>query len=166
MKEIFIATSGIPGTNSFSADIFELESEKAESVLYLTALARKAGRMYAMTDEGVKEYEGNCENFNWGDFLNCNGDKKFKEICKNVGIAVTYVNTISSSERWVDSDEQLMEDIKVRVTGIEWDTDGEEVPELPTETTITLPYPNADIADALSDQYGFCVNDYDTTEVL
>ena len=50
----------------------------------------------------------------------------------------------------------------VRVYGIEWDTDGEEVAGLPTEgvfeTAEDYPTIAENLADWLSDKYGFCVN--------
>ena len=41
------------------------------------------------------------------------------------------------------------------LSGIEWDTDGEDV-ELPTTVHITVRN-YEDVIDALSDKYGFCV---------
>ena len=51
---------------------------------------------------------------------------------------------------------------KIIVTNIEWDTDGEDIPELPTEVSLDR-WTNDEeeildcIADMLSDLYGFCV---------
>lgn len=51
---------------------------------------------------------------------------------------------------------------KIIVTNIEWDTDGEDIPELPTEVSLDR-WTNDEeeildcIADILSDLYGFCV---------
>ena len=51
----------------------------------------------------------------------------------------------------------------VRVYGIEWDTDGEKVEGLPAEVVFETAedYPTIaeNLADCLSDKYGFCVND-------
>ena len=44
----------------------------------------------------------------------------------------------------------------VRVFNIEWDTDGEFVPELPTEEVVHVESDD-DIADELSNRFGFCV---------
>lgn len=43
------------------------------------------------------------------------------------------------------------------VTEIIWDTDGEDIPELPK--TVALPYwvNEEDAVDYLSDEYGFCI---------
>lgn len=50
----------------------------------------------------------------------------------------------------------------LRVYGIEWDTDGEEVAGLPTElvfeTAEDYPTIAENLADWLSNKYGFCVN--------
>lgn len=58
------------------------------------------------------------------------------------------------------------------ITNIEWDTDGEDIEELPTEVELTLKDMIEDdledeetvtekITDYLSDNYGFCLFDYD-----
>lgn len=52
--------------------------------------------------------------------------------------------------------------MKINVTEIDWDTDGETV-DLPTEVTIDtqaegMEDPDAEIADWLSDKYGWCVS--------
>lgn len=51
---------------------------------------------------------------------------------------------------------------KIIVTNIEWDTDGEDIPELPTEVLLDKWTDDEDeildcVADILSDLYGFCV---------
>ena len=59
-----------------------------------------------------------------------------------------------------------MKSIKVKVWDIDWDTDGENVPELPSETMLELEdidglgVDDQDVADELSDRYGFCVNSF------
>lgn len=50
----------------------------------------------------------------------------------------------------------------IRVYNIEWDTDGEYIPELPTEVElddyIDGEYiEDDDVADVLSDMYGWCI---------
>jgi hypothetical protein len=42
------------------------------------------------------------------------------------------------------------------VTNIEWDTDGEKIETLPTEAIIEAKDED-EIADKLSDEYGFCI---------
>lgn len=48
------------------------------------------------------------------------------------------------------------------IWNIEWDTDGEDI-ELPSEVLVKIEeneyrrYPYGDIADRLSDEYGFCI---------
>lgn len=51
---------------------------------------------------------------------------------------------------------------KIIVTNIEWDTDGEDIPELPTEVSLDRWTDDEEeildcTADMLSDLYGFCV---------
>ena len=59
-----------------------------------------------------------------------------------------------------------MKSIKVKVWDIDWDTDGENVPELPSETMLELEdidglgVDDQDVSDELSDRYGFCVNSF------
>ena len=46
------------------------------------------------------------------------------------------------------------------ITNIKWDTDGEPVENLPRETTVPENIDEEDIADYLSDKYGFCLFGY------
>lgn len=51
---------------------------------------------------------------------------------------------------------------KIIVTNIKWDTDGEDIPELPTEVSLEKWTDDEEeildcTADMLSDLYGFCV---------
>ena len=62
---------------------------------------------------------------------------------------------------------------KILVSNIVWDTDGENIPELPEEVVIDNPteemldgYGRADaISDYLSDTYEFCVVSFDVSEM-
>lgn len=45
---------------------------------------------------------------------------------------------------------------KFYISDIEWDTDGEKIETLPTETIIEAENED-EIADKLSDKYGFCI---------
>lgn len=59
-----------------------------------------------------------------------------------------------------------MKNVKVKVWDIDWDTDGENVTELPSEIMLELEdidglgVNDQDIADELSDRYDFCVNSF------
>jgi len=55
---------------------------------------------------------------------------------------------------------------KIIVTNIEWDTDGEDIPELPTEVSLDRWTDDEEeildcIADMLFDMYKFCVINFD-----
>ena len=53
---------------------------------------------------------------------------------------------------------------RVKIWDIDWDTDGEDIPELPKEITLQLPEDKVDedeISDYLSDTYGFCHNGFE-----
>lgn len=56
--------------------------------------------------------------------------------------------------------------VKCVITNIDWDTDGEEIKELPANVTLELEdldglgVSDEDVADELSDRYGFCVNSF------
>lgn len=52
---------------------------------------------------------------------------------------------------------------RIKFTNIVWDTDGESV-DLPTETILAVDA-DADLADALSDEYGFCVFSFDHEQI-
>lgn len=149
----------MPGTKYFAATMFELESDKASKVSDLQHLARKAAKLYAMTDEGCAVYCYNNDSFDWQDLINQTGSDVFKCICDKLHLKITWLGSTASDDVWVDSDEQLMEDFSVEITNIEWETDGEEV-ELPTEVTLDIKDPTIDIADALSDEYGFLIKHY------
>lgn len=48
------------------------------------------------------------------------------------------------------------------VKNINWDTDGEDIDDLPVEAEVFTCNNDVDeIADALSDEYGFCVNSFE-----
>ena len=57
-----------------------------------------------------------------------------------------------------------------RVYDIDWDTDGEIIEALPTETTVELEDDEDEIdlcgADLLSDKYGWCVNSFSFEEIV
>ena len=46
---------------------------------------------------------------------------------------------------------------KRHIFNIEWDTDGEPVPELPREIDVPAGLSDDEVTDWLSDEYGFCV---------
>jgi hypothetical protein len=53
--------------------------------------------------------------------------------------------------------------MKVKVMNIDWDTDGESV-DLPTEVVVDMDADlelSLEIANAVSDRYGFCINKCD-----
>lgn len=56
--------------------------------------------------------------------------------------------------------------VKCVITNIDWDTDGEEIEYLPANVTLELEdleglgVSDEDVADELSDRYGFCVNSF------
>lgn len=47
---------------------------------------------------------------------------------------------------------------RTRKVNVVWDTDGEDIPELPIEVYVPVSVDENDIADWLSDKYGFCVS--------
>jgi hypothetical protein len=55
-----------------------------------------------------------------------------------------------------------MNEVKIYITDIDWDTDGEskEELELPDVVVVTDDIDEDEIADMLSDDYGFCVNSF------
>ncbi len=53
----------------------------------------------------------------------------------------------------------------VRCYGIQWDTDGEDVGFLPSSVLVEVE-DELDAADALSDQYGWCVVSYRSEPAL
>ena len=55
--------------------------------------------------------------------------------------------------------------LKAYATNIKWDTDGEDVETLPTRVEIPFNTSEDEIADLLSDEYGFCVAGFDIEQV-
>ena len=57
--------------------------------------------------------------------------------------------------------------MKIKIYDIDWDTDGEVVDDLPTEIIVEASAVGSldDIADYLSDEYGFCVFSF-ITEIV
>jgi hypothetical protein len=55
-----------------------------------------------------------------------------------------------------------MNEVKIYITDIDWDTDGESKEELglPDVVVVTDDMDEDEIADMLSDDYGFCVNSF------
>ena len=55
-----------------------------------------------------------------------------------------------------------MNEVKMYITDIDWDTDGESKEELglPDVVVVTDDIDEDEIADMLSDDYGFCVNSF------
>ena len=60
-----------------------------------------------------------------------------------------------------------MKKIKCILTNIDWDTDGEEIKDLPSDVTLEMDYDDEygaaldeEVANELSDRYGFCVNSF------
>ncbi len=164
MKETFIAASGLPGSKDFCATMFTLESANAVSEADLVNLAKRAAKEFALTEAETEAYELNCYNFNWGDLidyvenrLDFGGKPEFKKILDRLGLKIEWLGG-AYDPCSLNLSEQLMDDLSVKVTGIEWDTDEEDT-DLPSEVVLTIS-PGADIADALSDEYGFCVKSY------
>ena len=60
--------------------------------------------------------------------------------------------------------EQNEKTLKAYAINIQWDTDGEEV-NLPERVEIPFNVSFDDIADMLSDEYGFCVFGFDIEQV-
>ena len=159
MKHTFIAADEIGNENGFAVIMFDLESDKAKSVEDLRQLAYKAVHKFALTDEGAGEYAANCYNFNWGDFINCLDNETFKGILKESGLTVTFLGSATDLSSCFNYEEQLMEDIPVHVSGIEWETDGKDPEDcnLTSEMDIILMDPSCEVADVLSDETGFLV---------
>lgn len=65
------------------------------------------------------------------------------------------------------TEDQLQAGDRIRVEGIDWDTDGDDPLDLdlPLETEITVPddwCEGESVADVLSDRYGFCIHGIST----
>lgn len=159
MREMIIALDN-PGTRDAAAVIFEMESDNAADAYGLKTLAKNAAAEYAMTDEGARAYEASRGRFNWGDLADCIGEPVFTAICESHGLSIGWVGTVSSADCFTDLGEFLMDDLSVTAADIKWDTDGVSIDDLPEEVTLEGVEPGDDIADRLSDEYGYCVESY------
>ena len=127
---------------------------------------KEATREFVATTDGLKTYIGNCDCFNWADFEAYVPN----DICEKYGFRKIDSDVANIDVNW---DEQLIDEPTFLVTDIQWDTDGEEIDDLPTEYYIPfsdLMYEDEDlgdvdideledrVADYLSDQFGWCIN--------
>ena len=135
-----------------------------QSIEEVKTMVKSACEEYLQTEDGMKTYLHNCQNFNWADFEEYVPD----EICRKHGFRK--INS-EMADLNVDLNEQIAEEPCILVTNIEWDTD-EPVEDLPTETGIPVSalisswenvnkYELAErISDYLSDEYGFLVSTF------
>ena len=125
------------------------------------AMIREAVRRYALTLDGEAAYADANDHFNWGDFVNELGNPALKEIFKELGIRVEYLGS-TDGYMAVDFHEPLMDDLTVTVKDIKWETDDLTLQEAGLPETVVLDdyAPNQEIADRLSDEYGFLVRSY------
>lgn len=59
--------------------------------------------------------------------------------------------------RIIDEPEEGQAEMSTFTVSVEWDTDGEDVEDLPTIIAVPNEIENDDVADWLSDHYGWCV---------
>ena len=65
------------------------------------------------------------------------------------------------------TEDQIKPGDTIMAKGIDWDTDGEVVDNLPVEATVQIPAEWSEddiVADLLSDQYGWCINSIQAIE--
>lgn len=75
-------------------------------------------------------------------------------ICPVTGSRVLYLDCLDCDEECKKEETKMK-----KITNIKWDTDGETV-DLPAETDIPADTDDEDIADYLSDRYGWCVKSF------
>ena len=157
MKKILSAISNPEDIPFFN---LLLESEKAKSGNELIGIAKHVVKEYSLTDEGAAAYI-TFEGFDWYTLLYCTDKPVFKEIATKNGIIIdnfSHIDTGSYDVITINYKEPLMDDVTAKVKVI-WDADGHE-DELPRTVTLAGFNPSQDIADRLSDEYGFCVRSY------
>ncbi len=76
--------------------------------------------------------------------------------CPVTGSRVLYLDCLDCDKRCKKEETKMSK----KITNIEWDTDGETVDDLPTETDIPADTDDEHIADYLSDRYGWCVKSF------
>ena len=77
MRTVFLATSETY-EDDFIAVAFALESADVTTRGELLDLARKAVRLYALTDDGMIDFENSSYGFDWGDLMDCAEEKTFR----------------------------------------------------------------------------------------
>lgn len=127
---------------------------------------KEATREFTATDDGFNTYINNCKCFNWADFEMYVPN----DICEKYGFRKIDSNVTNIDVNW---DEQLIDEPTFFISDIEWDTDDEEVEDLPKDYYIPLSellYDNESlddvnieeledrIANYLSDKFGWLIN--------
>ena len=103
-----LASSGIPGTEDFTALLFLVRTDAPDDEKLLDDI-RAAARDFCNTEEGRKYYRDiSCHNFNWGD-LELNAPFLADAAMRH---HVQFVDCIPV-DLTVDHDEQLVHDIQI-----------------------------------------------------
>lgn len=88
---------------------FVLGVDVKDENLDIEKAARDACKEYCLTEEGKQVYEGNCNNFNWGDFDIYVPDK----ICEKHGFKKVFLNMAGEfnfDEQFVDENDIFLEE--------------------------------------------------------
>ena len=151
--------------DGFDYRTLNIELEILDESIDVIEACKEAAREFVATEEGLKTYLSNCECFNWADFELYVPN----EICERHGFRKIDTETSNAQVNW---DEQLTDEPTFLITNIQWDTDGEEVEDLPE--SYYLPFTDLldddeglgdvsveelkdRVAHYLSDQFGFCI---------
>lgn len=109
MKHVFLATSGLPGTNNFNGLMFEVETKTDMTQSEVTDSLRKAARKYVMTDRGANYLQNTCGSFNWGDFVDSYDVPEFAQFLTEAGLTITFLGSVTDQSNLLDWDEQLID---------------------------------------------------------
>lgn len=151
-------------------NIFTLKFDVFRDGIDIVDACKAAAREFTATSDGFCAYMHNCENFNWGDFVDVPNT-----ICEKYGFRKINAEFTDTD---VDYNEQLIDEPAFVVSDIKWDIGGEHskaVARLPKECCIafsdlltdeeSLEQVNPEelkdrIADYLLEGYGFCILGY------
>ena len=145
--------------------ILSIALEVLDESIDVIEACKEAAREYVTTEEGLKTYIGNCDCFNWADFEMYVPN----EICERHGFRKLHTETSNAEVNW---DEQLTDEPTFLIKDIQWDTDGEDIDDLPDAYYIPFSELMDEdealgdidvndlkdrIADYLSDKFGWCI---------
>lgn len=158
--------------------IFSVSSETAHTVIDIKRQMSTACELWAKRNI----YEDNTSGSTYFWFFNdAEHSQEFRDCLTEAGLTFTFIaEGLSEDDKFrffaVHQNEAIVRaafddaipiKLDVIVDHIDWDTDddAEEAPDLPSSVILHLKDNDEVLSDVLSDEYGFCVNDYHIRDI-